>query len=114
MALSAQGHPEADFETEMGVEDVVLLPPAAAAARSAWRPRLKLRARLDPDSPSGSTISCIAWRSTRMARALRPRDRVRALVNAEDLAALDHGADASALAMVPTAGSQHTVGPSST
>ncbi len=102
--------PEADFEAEMGVEAGYCYHchtgrcPVGVATQDP-----KLRARLDPDAASERVynfLHCLAIECQMMARACG-KTNVHSL-EPEDLAALTM--EASALAMVPLAGSQHTVG----
>jgi len=102
--------PEADFEAEMGVEagycyhcHTGRCPVGVATQDPA------LRARLDPDAAAERVynfLHCLAIECQMMARACG-KTNVHSL-EPEDLAALTM--EASALAMVPLAGSQHTVG----
>jgi len=106
--------PEANFEEEMGVE-------AGHCYRHCYHCHTgrcpvgvatqdpKLRARLDPDAAAERVynfLHCLAIECQMMARACG-KTNVHSL-EPEDLAALTM--EASALAMVPLAGSQHTVG----
>jgi glutamate synthase domain-containing protein 2 len=102
--------PEADYEKEIGV--------AAGYCYHCHTGRCpvgvttqdpKLRARLDPDAAAERVynfLHCLAIECQMMARACG-KTNVHSL-EPEDLAALTM--EASALAMVPLAGSQHTVG----
>ena len=102
--------PEADYETEMGVEAGHCYHchtgrcPVGVATQDPV-----LRARLDPDAAAERVynfLHCLAIECQMMARACG-KTNVHSL-EPEDLAALTM--EASALAMVPLAGSQHTVG----
>ena len=102
--------PEANFEEEMGVEAGHCYHchtgrcPVGVATQDP-----KLRARLDPDAAAERVynfLHCLAIACQMMARACG-KTNVHSL-EPEDLAALTM--EASALAMVPLAGSQHTVG----
>ncbi len=102
--------PEANFEEEMGVEAGHCYHchtgrcPVGVATQDP-----KLRARLDPDAAAERVynfLHCLAIECQMMARACG-KTNVHSL-EPEDLAALTM--EASALAMVPLAGSQHTVG----
>jgi glutamate synthase domain-containing protein 2 len=102
--------PEADYETEIGVEAGYCYHchtgrcPVGVTTQDP-----KLRARLDPDAAAERVynfLHCLAIECQMMARACG-KTNVHSL-EPEDLAALTM--EASALAMVPLAGSQHTVG----
>jgi len=102
--------PEADYEKEIGVEAGYCYHchtgrcPVGVTTQDP-----KLRARLDPDAAAERVynfLHCLAIECQMMARACGKTD-VHSL-EPEDLAALTM--EASALAMVPLAGSQHTVG----
>ena len=102
--------PEANFEEEMGVEPGHCYHchtgrcPVGVATQDP-----KLRARLDPDAAAERVynfLHCLAIECQMMARACG-KTNVHSL-EPEDLAALTM--EASALAMVPLAGSQYTVG----
>jgi glutamate synthase domain-containing protein 2 len=102
--------PEANFQEEMGVEPGYCYHchtgrcPVGVATQDP-----KLRARLDPDAAAERVynfLHCLAIECQMMARACG-KTNVHSL-EPEDLAALTM--EASALAMVPLAGSQHTVG----
>ena len=102
--------PEANFEEEMGVEAGHCYHchtgrcPVGVATQDP-----KLRARLDPDAAAERVynfLHCLAIECQMMARACG-KTNVHSL-EPEDLAALTM--EASALAQVPLAGSQHTVG----
>ena len=102
--------PEADYEKEIGVEAGYCYHchtgrcPVGVTTQDP-----KLRARLDPDAAAERVynfLHCLAIECQMMARACG-KTNVHSL-EPEDLAALTM--EASALAMVPLAGSQHTVG----
>ena len=102
--------PESDYEQEMGVEAGYCYHchtgrcPVGVATQDP-----KLRKRLDPDKAAERVynfLHCLAIECQMMARACG-KTNVHSL-EPEDLAALTM--EASALAMVPLAGSQHTVG----
>ena len=102
--------PEADYEEEMGVEAGYCYHchtgrcPVGVATQDP-----ELRKRLDPDKAAERVynfLHCLAIECQMMARACG-KTNVHSL-EPEDLAALTM--EASALAMVPLAGSQHTVG----
>ena len=106
-----QGHPRGRFrEARSASRPAIAITAIPAAARWAWRPRIRCCASgsIPMRRRSGSTTSCTASPSRRqmMARACG-KTNVHSL-EPEDLAALTM--EASALAMVPLAGSQHTVG----
>ena len=102
--------PEADYEKEMGVEAGYCYHchtgrcPVGVATQDP-----ELRKRLDPDKAAERVynfLHCLAIECQMMARACG-KTNVHSL-EPEDLAALTM--EASALAQVPLAGSQHTVG----
>jgi len=102
--------PEADFEKEIGVEAGSCYHchtgrcPVGVATQDPL-----LRKRLDPDAAAERVynfLHCLTIEAQMMARACG-KTNVHSL-EPEDLAALTM--EASALAMVPLAGSQHTVG----
>jgi glutamate synthase domain-containing protein 2 len=102
--------PEADYEKEIGVEAGYCYHchtgrcPVGVTTQDP-----KLRARLDPDAAAERVynfLHCLAIECQMMARACG-KTNVHSL-EPEDLAALTM--EASALAIVPLAGSQHTVG----
>ncbi len=102
--------PEADFESEIGVPAGYCYHchtgrcPVGVATQDP-----ELRARLDPDAAAERVynfLHCLTIECQMMARACG-KTNVHSL-EPEDLAALTM--EASALAMVPLAGSQHTVG----
>ena len=111
MALNCNSDiPEADFEKEIGVEAGHCYHchtgrcPVGVATQDPL-----LRKRLDPDAAAERVynfLHCLTIEAQMMARACGKTD-VHSL-EPEDLAALTM--EASALAMVPLAGSQHTVG----
>jgi glutamate synthase domain-containing protein 2 len=111
MALNCnKAIPEADFEAEMGVEAGYCYHchtgrcPVGVTTQDP-----KLRARLHPDDAAERVynfLHCLAIECQMMARACG-KTNVHSL-EPEDLAALTM--EASAMAMVPLAGTQHTVG----
>ena len=111
MALNCnKAIPEADYEAEIGVEAGYCYHchtgrcPVGVTTQDP-----KLRARLDPDAAAERVynfLHCLAIECQMMARACG-KTNVHSL-EPEDLAALTM--EASALAMVPLAGSQYTVG----